>query len=507
MPKHRAPKQSPIERLLTPYRNRHITSPSADSTIETATSSANFSAEERATQQPYLNVLQRVIAYLRHNIIHMVMSASLAIWLFSLFANDGLQHMTGGDTSRQWAYILLAVFTAISTVLPVTGGLLITGLCAVSIAVFWKIGMSPFISYIMTWPIAWSVGLTAKRARPAISVSCVTIVCLSYALPRWHFILIAGFMFPDYDCVVMCLAAYAAGYALRLNEQLRRQAQLERETAQLRADSQQLQHMQHDAALQRMIHDAVTSELTYVALITRPSYQLGDDADNLAGSSSSADETSESPASAPDPRIPIIHEHVVSALTSTRKAIELLSSDQPETQPKISTGTTQVIADADSLSQSSPPSQSVVSSSAESIEPSNVANLPDTFIQYLRQHDHDLHALGFHGETTVTRDGNRPLTDIIEDADIRTLLSELYANIAAHGQSDGGWYAMTLTLADHELRIRCENDIATRLILDNAALSSGTGLARQREAIQRRGGSLDTFADHGVFSVFIELPR
>lgn len=506
MPKHRAPKQSPIERLLTPYRNRHITSPSNDSTTETATSSANFAAEEHATQQPYLNVLRHVLTYLRRNIIHMVMSASLAIWLFSLFANDGLQHMTGGDTARQWAYILLAVFTAISTVLPITGGLLITGLCAVSIAVFWKIGMSPFISYIMTWPIAWSMGLTAKRARQAISVSCVTIVCLSYALPRWHFILIAGFMFPDYDCVVMCLAAYAAGYALRLNERLRQQAQLERETAQLRADSQQLQHMQHDAALQRMIHDAVTSELTYVALITRPSYQLGDEADNLADSGSSADEPPSSPATTPDPRIPIIHEHVVSALTSTRKAIELLSSDQPETQPKISTGTTQVIADADSLSQSSP-AKSVVSSSAEPSEPNNAANLPDTFIQYLRQHDHDLHALGFHGETTVAVNGTRSLTDIIEDADIRTLLGELYANIAAHGQSDGGWYAMTLTLADHELRIRCENDIATRLVLDNAALSSGTGLARQRKTIQRRGGSLDTFSDHGVFSVFIELPR
>lgn len=376
-----------------------------------------------------------------------------------------------------------------------------TLLAVASIPLFWQDRYSPFAFYYpIPWAVSWLTGLLAYAVRPMWSLPCGFVICLSYIIPHRSFVLALDPMIPDIDCMMECVAAFAVGYALRLSGQLRDQARLEREAAELRADSARLKHVRSNAALQRVIHDSVANELTYIALLTRPSYQslnakiIADRNANHENDRGNDVHGMSDTRIAEDPRIPIIHDHVASALAHTRQAIELL------TMPAITDPSDTPCDDQRDEKPSSGPN--VVSFRNADADGS------DPLSEFVRQRDEDLHALGFRGETrivmtpTATRDG---IDALMRDQDLLSLFREVYGNIAAHGQANGGWFSVMVTIGEHELRVQSDNDVAPSRDAD-VLLHSGIGLSRQREYVQRCGGALDTFLCNDVFSVFVELP-
>lgn len=424
----------------------------------------------------------RITSFLRQHCLRILSGVTIACFLADFLINnlDTMTQMLGKGFSQRLAiaYWALTALAAVGAVFPVAGGIGVSLLTAVCLPLFWGIRQSPFAMYDpVSWSVAWLIGMMAKESKTTISLPCCLIVCFSFVTPRYRFVPLAGIMIPDIECVIECVAAFSVGYALRLNVLLRRQSQLEREADRLRNDSERLKRLEHNARIQRMIHDSVTSELTYVVLLTRPSYTpetLPEPNDTNLGKTT-------------DPRISIIHEHALLALQQTRKAIKLLLDEQKRSSSD------QPIFDTPTMSNAS-------RTAGSSFSARRTIRLEDR----AARHDNKLRDLGFHGKTTIVcAKGNDD--EVARNPEICDLLDELYANIATHGKCNGGWFSCTMVIEDHELRIRCENDIDIERPV-NAVFSSGTGLKRQREYIHQCGSSMDTFTENGVFGIFVELP-
>ncbi|KAA8816882.1 sensor histidine kinase [Bifidobacterium vespertilionis] len=341
---------------------------------------------------------------------------------------------------------------------------------------------SPFaMADLMAAPLIWTSGLLAVLLPLWLSAICCAGLAFSLVMPRLDLFLFEGLMLTDGQHALLCVVAFLAGYALKMAMIARRRADAETENMRLRADSEQLAHLRQNVRLQRIIHDSVAGELTYIVLATRP-----------GGLRSSADGV--------DDAVPMeaIHDHARQALIRTREAIALLADE----------GSGTIGADA-------PCSDPIRPNADDSLRPtaSPIAHLRDLAAQW----DADLHALGFRGETTVSMgDGfvahaepgwiSDPGRTAAPDSVISGLIREIYANIAAHGKADGGWYAVSFHVEPGELRIRAENEAADDRGGSEHLFHSGTGLDRQRAQVERLGGSLDVFEHAGVFKLFVEVP-
>lgn len=347
---------------------------------------------------------------------------------------------------------------------------------------------SPFaMADLMAAPLIWTAGLLAVLLPLWLSAICCAGLAFSLVMPRLDLFLFEGLMLTDGQHALLCVVAFLAGYALKMAMIARRRADAETENMRLRADSEQLAHLRQNVRLQRIIHDSVAGELTYIVLATRPG--------RLRSSIGGVDDA-----------VPMeaIHDHARQALIRTREAIALLADE----------GSGTIGADASC-------SDPICPNAGDS------ARLPASPIAHLRdlaaQWDADLHALGFRGETTVSMgDGfvahaepgwisdpgwlSDPGRTAVPDSVISGLIREIYANIAAHGKADGGWYAVSFHVELGELRIRAENEAADDRGGSEHLFHSGTGLDRQRAQVERLGGSLDVFEHAGVFKLFTEVP-
>ncbi|MBT1180148.1 hypothetical protein [Bifidobacterium vespertilionis] len=340
---------------------------------------------------------------------------------------------------------------------------------------------SPFaMADLMAAPLIWTSGLLAVLLPLWLSAICCAGLAFSLVMPRLDLFLFEGLMLADGQHALLCVVAFLAGYALKMAMIARRRADAEAENMRLRADSEQLAHLRQNVRLQRIIHDSVAGELTYIVLATRP----GKLRSSIGG----------------DDALPIgaIHDHARQALIRTREAIALLADE----------GSGTIGADASCFDPVRP-------NADDSLRPtaSPIARLHDLVAQW----DADLHALGFRGETTVSMgDGfvahaepgwsTDPGRTAAPDSVISGLIREIYANIAAHGKADGGWFAVSFHVEPGELRIRAENEAADDRGGSERLFHSGTGLKRQRAQVERLGGSLDVFEHAGVFKLFAEVP-
>lgn len=393
-------------------------------------------------------------------------------------------------------YDALIALLAVGAVLPRVAGVGMGILAVVSTVLCHDYPLSPFaVTDLLPWMPAWLIGLLGYAAGPTLAAPSCAAVCVAIIFPRRMF-LTRTLWIPDAYCVLTCILACVVGCVLRANVRMRGRQVQENELLRLRMDADQLDHLRRNVRLQQVIHDLVAGELSYIVLATR-----GTGGGFLDGE-----------------RLVAVHDHAVAALAHTRQAIELLrhhdggsvdggDGTDGRNSPKdgmVRTGAASPSASDDDQLKI-PPTSTDHDMPVSGDDADNV--VPESLCAVAERSDADLERLGFVGHSTVTaNDGARRCPDrAVEVA--ADLLHEAYANIVAHGRPDGGRYEAAIRITYDEILIRVENEIGGAA--DDATgrlMHSGTGLTRQRNAVRACGGSLDTFTDHGVFSLFCEIP-
>lgn len=414
-----------------------------------------------------MTVLQRISQNVRAHWLRTLIALICAV-SFAAFLAGPLRRVMITSPDLAAMYALLLVLLTVNIAFPRVAGIGMAVLSMVSVVVFLNVYESPFsLAEVIPILVAYLMGSLAYSATLGISLPCCVMVCLSYVLPHRYLIPMAGLLVPDIGCVLECIAAFALGYALRLQTQLKNQQTQENELLRLRAQSEKLDRMRTRVDLQRLIHDSIAGDLSYIALITRPHAGQPVDAD----------------------RIETVHHHAIAALTHTRQAIAMLSDETP-----LADGTAEYPASPNPIMPDTAMKQS--------------GTVPADLVKMIAQCDADLRGLGLDGGTTVLASSDFTLGQDSESLDrwdaVMSLMHEIYANIVAHGQLDGV-YAVQIRLINGEARIHAENATGESTSM-SPILGSGTGLARQRQRIEQVHGSLDTFAQDGRFSLFAEIP-
>ncbi|MBW3090376.1 2CS histidine protein kinase [Bifidobacterium miconisargentati] len=102
--------------------------------------------------------------------------------------------------------------------------------------------------------------------------------------------------------------------------------------------------------------------------------------------------------------------------------------------------------------------------------------------------DRRLRELGFEGQTIITDAGTTADCSVL----VAGLLEELYGNVAKHADPAQG-YVMTVGIGTDAVRVVCTDTpkaMGTAGDMDDAALSSGTGLNRYRRLLEQQNGVL-----------------
>ena len=466
-------------------------------------------------------------------------AVSLALGAAMLYVVHGLGQGDAMPACTLALYTLAAAATLSETLLPEAGGMSMTVLALIGGIAGWRSHTmgSPFSFYtVMPWSVAWAAGLLAYTMPLRWSVPCGMLIGASFALPWMGFIPQTGPLLPDSEYTMMAAASYALGYALRMTERARDREHLVATNERLRADLQRSNHLRANAEIQRRIHDSVAGELTYIMLATRP------DRDG-------------------EPPVQAIHDHARSALRQVREAIILLAEESETADPVMTPRHADARgADSRNITSGRAPTIDTVNDRSAAIKttrrsgrhidgtdsrrPSKPRIWHERLHGYVTRRDRDLSDLGFHGRTELLipdaaavpgPDDPIPAldwTDLTAAATwgvtVRRLLDEIYANIIAHGDADGGRYDVRIEASDGEWRIRTTNDIprphAGGRRVDTGGMTggidgkndetdrrvglygSGTGLERQRRTIASLGGAIDIYDDGGTFRLFCELP-
>lgn len=124
--------------------------------------------------------------------------------------------------------------------------------------------------------------------------------------------------------------------------------------------------------------------------------------------------------------------------------------------------------------------------------------------QCLAESDTRLADLGFHGTSRLVGDLPAVSSDLARES--LGLVEELATNIASHA-TQGGAYAMLVTLRDGDLAITQTNDVSTSLAeAFRRRPASGRGLDAHRHTIQRFGGTMHADLEEGQWIIRVTIP-
>lgn len=441
------------------------------------TSNANdaSNANDQTRTSHIVRIVTTITALLHAHWLRIILCTAFAAECWYAAFEFPQRHMVAYNNSWGMIYVTAIIVLLFESIFPRTAGTAMSILVLLGGIIGGQhtaaMGSLFATSSLMVWPVAWTVGLLAYEAPIWLSSICCALTSASMIIPWLHFIPISGVMPPDSEYIMLFVAAFAVGYAIRMGTEARQQAQLAADNEHFRADSERLSHLRHNAALQRMIHDSVAGELSYLVLATRPNRK-----ENVP--------------------MALLHDKAQRALIHTREAIALLdNSDDDNHDSYINESANDNIATFKEITSSSTSNRQTDGLSLYDIK------------QYITSKDHELQILGLHGETSISSDKtdvpNPECMHMLHD-----LLQEIYANIAIHGKTDNGWYTVAIRQSTDEIQIRAENetDNADASINSTSLFHSGKGLHQQQQILQLYDGTLDAFEKDGIFKLFAEIP-
>ncbi|RSX53552.1 hypothetical protein D2E25_0875 [Bifidobacterium goeldii] len=296
----------------------------------------------------------------------------------------------------------------------------------------------------------------------------------------------ADAVMPQYSVIVfiatVLLDVMILGFLTMFGSAFRRTAEA---TERAVRTEQLIGRLTREQELAHMIHDSVSNDMSTIAMLAWRAKTVDDDTDML-------DAIYERSHHALDR----VHE-VIDVLNGKRD-IESIASDSDELQDIARAGST---ADANQVAGANDGSDANDSSTAGTI---NGIDCVAAIEKYVEDEDRIMHMLGFAGAARVTGTCEHTVSSATH-ACIMGLLEEIYANIVRHGESTDG-YQLFVTISDHVVTITEINPIPAQ---QHAALRNvrhGRGLKLQRDSIMQLGGTLNTSAQDGAWTLSAQIP-